>query len=273
VSLTSEPTIKGSPGTKTCPDCQGEIAKVLTEPASWLHVWDWPAHSCPERGAREAAEQAEYEARRAEWLKNPPDERVQSVRERCRLPHWTPAGLFRLKAMPDYDPRKCPGVKELRRHREMWLAASRPERGLWLWGETGLRKTAAMCGLLFDLNHQTDQSAVYWKFLNLLNHARKKAGREENDYNPGQIASAGCFLLDDLGTFRPTKFAIDLLFDLVDTAYDGGPLGARQTLYVTSNEPPDEVMELLNDVPEHPGMGKRIVRRLVQITDVVEVKQ
>ena len=80
------------------------------------------------------------------------------------------------------------------------------------------------------------------------------------------LAAAELLSLDDFGTIKVTEFVWKTLFGFVNAAYDGG----RQTLYITSNEPPEELAETLT-TPDRPNGGERIVRRLVQLCDVVQV--
>ena len=52
---------------------------------------------------------------------------------------------------------------------------------------------------------------------------------------------------------------------------DALPAGAPQRLYVSSNESPGAIQRLLA-LPDRPESGERILRRLVQLCDVVEVE-
>lgn len=264
--IQQEHRILGSVRTEQCDDCGAELRSVPMQINDWLSIFEMPDHSCPEREARLQAEREKRAQERRQWLENPPAERVKEVRGRARLPYWTPVGLGHLR-VAECAPQL--GAK-LSEHREVWLSGKRPAQGLWIVGPTNSRKTCGLCGLLFDVAHQTQRTGLYWTWERLLKHFRLSVGDHPNEYDGYAIEAAEVLVLDDLGSAKFTEKAWEMLFDIVDTAYDGGSAGPSQTLYVTSNEDPDTFMALL-DKAVPPNGGERIVRRLVQLCEVVEL--
>lgn len=262
--MDAEAHVVGKPGVKACPDCGGEVRKELARISDWLEVWQFPEHTCPERMARLAREEAAEAERREAWLRNPPPERVAEVRRRTGLDQeaWAPAGLDHLRVEAPYEQLAVRCFA----HREQWLAGQRPERGLWVHGPTNHRKTASLAALAFDVAHRTTRRVVAWNFERLLEQYRRKASGGRHRYDAEALEDADLLVLDDIGTQKVTEASWRLLYGLVNDAY-----GARgQTLYVSSNEDPDALMRMLC-TEEHPDGGERIVRRLVQLCDVVEV--
>jgi DNA replication protein DnaC len=216
--------------------------------------------------ARLAAER-EAEARRLrEWHLHPPPGRELLIRRRCRLPRWTPAGLDHLRLEEAFRP----AAERLMAHRECVLAGGRPERGLWICGPTDRRKTAMTAAFLFDVAHRAERPALMWNVADLLEELGHRAGGRESEYSERDLEDAQFLALDDLGTLKVTDFAWKTLFRLVNDAYDAWGPESPRTLYVTSNEDPVALQRLLS-TPDRPDGGDRIVRRLVQLCDVVEV--
>src|SRR5262245_7779964 len=55
--LRDTPRDLGQPGERTCGYCGSVVRKVRRELASWVHVWVWDHHDCPE-GIAARAERA-----------------------------------------------------------------------------------------------------------------------------------------------------------------------------------------------------------------------
>lgn len=260
------PRIIGQPGGVTCQDCGAEVERVLNTEFRNTHIWEMPEHTCPEREARLAAVR-EGQARELEaWLRNPPAARVAEVRRLARLPYWTPAGVDKLHA----GTVRGEVLTALEAHRAAWAAGRRPEKGLWLWGPTNRRKTAGLCALLFDVTHRTRKNVCFWNFENLMDHLRREAGGRKSQYDAVQVENADLLCLDDIGTLKFTEKAWETLYALVNNANDcWGSEGPAQTLYVSSNESPAEVGRMLA-TDDRPDGGHRIVRRLLQLCEVIE---
>ena len=262
------PEVRGEPGAVYCPDCGAALEKVLEPAGSWLSLWVKPEHTCEAREGRLRREGEAAAAARRAWLREPPASRIAEVRQRCRLPHWTPAGTARIVPMQGWQPGAA--VTAAKEHADLWRQAQRPERGLWLWSaETNLRKTATVAALAFDVAHEVGSPCLFWNFEDLMEKLRQAAGGRSNDYDPERIAAAELLVLDDIGTVKYTEKAWETLFAMVNAATDAwGASGPRQTLYVTSNESPGELQVILDRAVQNGG--KRIVRRLVQACEVIE---
>jgi DNA replication protein DnaC len=160
-------------------------------------------------------------------------------------------------------------MERLQKHREKWLGGTRPERGLWLWGPTNARKTASVAALMFDVSHLTNRRCIFWSFEDLMKHLRRQAAGLSSDYDRDEIDAASMLILDDLGTIKPTEKAIETLYGIVEAANSAwGASGPQQSLYVTTNEGPEHLVEFLDG---RCGQGLRIVRRLVQLCEVIDV--
>lgn len=264
-----EPSVVGHAGADPCPDCGTEVPRTLETVGSWLQMWKAGEHDCAAKAARR---EAEFEAKRREreaWLRNPPESRIAEVRRACQLPWWTPAGLAQVRTEQAF----AVAVQRLLEHRAEWSLGRRPSRGLWLFGETNHRKTCASCALVFDVAHETERPALFWNFEDLLEQHRLAAQNRKHRLDPERIEAAHLLVLDDLGSVKYSEAAWRTLFGLVNGANDAwGSSAPRQTLYVTSNEDPDRLESIITrSVPQQEQAGARIVRRLVQLCEPVEV--
>jgi DNA replication protein DnaC len=251
-----------------CPDCGATVPTKLKDISPWLSVWDPEIHVCTEREERERKERDEREKREREWRENPPDMRIREVFHACRFPADSPQGGLKLIRHKEVDIRLIQAVKV---HREFWLKGLRPEKGLWVHGPTDQRKTTVLAALGFDIAHRTGRRVLFWNLADLMEHIRLDARRKENEYDPSAINAAEVLILDDLGTLKITDTAWERVFHMVENAKSGwGGTKRRQTLYVTSNEAPEAMIDHLSPPSDASG-GERIVRRLRQICDVVEV--
>jgi hypothetical protein len=240
-----------------------------------IAAWQFPGHECePLRTARELQERLKREVEEAkergrlEMLRNPAPERIAGIIELCNLPAWTPAGLGKVVVHGG-----CAWMEALRlanHHLRQWTRFQRPARGLWLWGPTNSRKTCVLAALCFDVTHWTDNAGLFWRWGAVMAEIRSAAQGLPSKWDASRAHAADLLVLDDIGTGKVTEAGWDRMFDLVCSAYDGA-----QVLYVTSNEGPDEVMDLLSRGVEREtgrkSAGERVVRRLVQRCEVVRV--
>lgn len=252
----------------TCPDCGTTVGSVLVPVKEFLFVWDFERHSCPEMESRKAAETEEQARKHSAFLEHPTPKRIEEVRCRVRLPHWTPAGMKNVvRARVPVN-----AFNAFQRHRKEWLNGERPQKGIWIYGATDAGKTTLLSALLFDINHRTNRPCLSWNVADLMDHLRRDARGVESEYDPAEIADAEIIALDDLGTIKTTERVWETLFDIVCAVSDAwGAAAPRQTLYVTSNEGPEQMIQRLS-TPDNPDGGERIVRRLLQLTEQVEVR-
>lgn len=272
-----ERAILGSPRSMVCRDC-GELREQgLCEVSSWLAIWAYPEHACPERLVREEREAqaalreaALAAAAHAEWLRDPPEERRREVRRRVGLPgrRVAPAGLDRVDR-GRLGEGSLAALTLLLDHREQWLAGRRPERGLWLWGETDRQKSVLTAALAFDVAHRTERAVTFWNLAHLMEEKQAAAQDRPSAWDQGAIDRAELLVLDDIGTVNVTPAAWKTLYGLAEHALSGWG-GAEQVLYVSSNESPAAVVDLFA-LRGDPDAGERIVRRLRQLCEVVHV--
>lgn len=263
--LAAEPRVLGRPEPEPCPDCGQPIRKREEAAASWLTMWVPERHECPVRARREAEEAARAAARREAWLRSPPRERVAEVVRRTGIPGMAAGGLEIVREA-EVPPA---ALEAVRSHRERWLSGMVPQRGLWLWGRTGRRKTLLTAALLYDVSHRTDRAARFWNLEHLMEQLRREARGAASAWDPEAVERADLLAIDDIGTVKVTESVWRTLFGLVngiDAAY--GELERHRALYVTSNENPDRVVSLYAVGGDE---GERIVRRLVEQCEVVEV--
>jgi DNA replication protein DnaC len=276
----SERRMIGRQERMACPDCGMELAQELRPLASWAAMWFWPEHHCQEGEARRQreAEQREQDARAAHarhlaWLADPPPQRVEEVRRRVGLPgeRVVPAGLIRI--IPEMlTAGGQAALALLRAHRETWERGERPEKGLWLWGRTNRRKTVLTGALAFDVAHRTGRRVLFWNASRLMEEKAKAARGERHRWDQELLDDADLLVLDDLGTLNVTSAAWKTVYGIIESASAGWGGAPSQVLYVTSNESPAQLAALLSPA-DHPDGGERILRRLVQLCDVVALDE
>lgn len=268
-----------------CPDCGATVEQERHEFGSWAAAWAWPAevdcagdrmeHDCRparERRGREAAAAAVEGIRLREEQERafqaPSPERAAVVRAAVGLPRWICGGLEWLPAG-----RVAPAVVgRLMQDRAAWLAGGRPEKGVWLWGPTGGWKTTALGAFVFDLRNRLGIEARWWNLQRLRDELRLQAAGQPSDWDPTAARRAVVLGLDDLTRQRANDTGMEVLYSLVNAAYDGygGDREGGQRLYVSSNEDPDRVLALLRRAD--PEGAAPVVRRLVRLCEVVEVR-
>lgn len=259
----------GEPGEETCPDCGAVRVRELEECGGGVSVWRFPPHSCPERATRLAAEAAEAAREREEQLRNPSPGRIAAVRAKAQLPLYVPAGLDLVRA----EEVSAAALARLQEHREAWLRGERPARGVWLYGDTNCRKTVLSGALLFDVAHRTGRHALCWNLEHLMGQLRREARGQESRYDRAAVEGADLLLLDDVGSVNVTESVYRVFYDLLESASAcWGAEGPTQTLYVTSNESPAE-LEALYATRDDPQQGERIIRRLAQLCERIEVRR
>lgn len=256
----------GGPAQQKCGFCEAVIEKTRRELPHGSAVWLWPDHSCPQKQAHDAAAKADEERRRSEWLETPPAERVRTVLRRANLPAFAPAGL---KAA-ERRQKQAKVLAALADHRKVWLAGGKPERGLWLWGASGAGKSTLLAALAFDVAHRTQREVLWWDLPALFSEMKKEFDRKESRYDPSAIRDAELFCLDEIPPMNVTDWACAELYQHANAAYVGLYGERRQRIYVTSNYSPEQVARMLNS-PDHPDRGTRIVGRLTELCEVVEV--
>jgi DNA replication protein DnaC len=145
-----------------------------------------------------------------------------------------------------------------------WLAdlLSGDRHGLYLWGDVGRGKTGLAVGLArAAVAEAVEAWVVNWRdWLSRLRDSYNDASRR-----PEPLERVELLVLDDLGAERPTEHAREELATLVDRR-----VGARLPTVVTTNFRASELSRRLGH--DDPVVGQRIVSRLVDGSEIVEVR-
>lgn len=264
----SGPLVLGPREPVQCDDCSTWVAPELREVTPGISVWQLPRHTCPERSARQQWEAAaEAEVARRE-LERPSPARVAAVLAAAHLPCETPRGWGQVQVQLAY----AAAHAKLQEHREQWLAGQRPRKGLWLTGPTNQRKTTCLSAFCFDVALRTQQPVQFWNFENVMSEKAKQAQGRRGRWDLDLAENARLLALDDIGRTTWTAAAYRTIHGLLEHAMsDWGQPCRTQTVYVTSNESPGTLQAILNQLPDYEDAGDTLVRRLVQLCDVVTV--
>ena len=114
-----------------------------------------------------------------------------------------------------------------RRYAEHFDEMAEKNQGLLLWGDVGTGKTfAAACIANYLLERRTP--VVMTSFVNLL--ASMQGFREDEDKLITQLNRAKLLIIDDLGAERGTDFALEKVYNIVDSRYR-----AKKPVILTTN--------------------------------------
>lgn len=268
VESPNEERVLGKEEEIECPDCHVKLKTALVRVSSWMLAWEMPVHECPVRMKKLEAETRRRQAREQEELLNPSPEKVAEIVRRLRLPRWGVPGLRHVRPSEAYSS----ALESFAQQFRLWSAGERPKKGVWAYGPTGSRKTLIASAFLFDVALKVRKYGLFWNFENLMEEKAKAAGGKRTEWSPEKIEDASLLLLDDLGTARWTDSAVRTVYGIVERVNSAwGYTEPQQTLYVTSNESPDRLAAIISEACGNSDAGDRIVRRLVQLCDVVEV--
>ena len=133
------------------------------------------------------------------------------------------------------------------------LAAIRePRYWLTFTGEPGTGKTYLLASIVNALR-QAGHTAVYTTMADLLDHFRQayRPGAGEPDYDDlwEKVVGAKCLAIDEIEKFRPTPWAEEKVFQLLDERYRQA---SRQLTVFASNRKIAHGVQLLDDT-RYPG--------------------
>ena len=148
----------------------------------------------------------------------------------------------------DKDNGKNPVMKKARDYIEKWSDALSSNTGLVLWGDVGTGKTffaACIANALVEQN----VSVKMTNFSTILNDLFA-----ENDKNKylARLNDHSLLVIDDLGIERGTEYALEQVYNVIDTRYKSG-----KPLIITTNLTLDE-LKYPTDIPH-----KRIYDRVL----------
>lgn len=143
--------------------------------------------------------------------------------------------------------------------RDVWRRASEEGRGTYLWGEPGTGKTYAAC-CAARLAVESGMRARKATAKRLLDEVKEGWDQRDPDVMR-RFEGYDLLVLDDLGTERPTPWAMEELTRLIDARAEEG----RPTV-VTSNYRIGALRDMWGGME-----GKRVASRLAGACESVEV--
>jgi len=137
-------------------------------------------------------------------------------------------------------------------------------KGLLLWGGTGVGKTHLVCSLAKYLTLNLGLSVAYTSFEDVVPLFRQAImdGESVETVMPA-LVSADCFIIDDIGEGTLSEFRLHCLDMCVSTRYNVG-----KPLIVTTRFPPDAHDER---VSLRDRVGERVYSRLCEMCEFLEV--
>lgn len=136
------------------------------------------------------------------------------------------------------------------------LDITRSGASVWLYGNPGVGKTHLATAAAIEAAHQ-DVPAERWLVADLMAVLRAQALTGEAERTVERMRTVDLLVLDDLGVERPTPFACECLYRIIDARYEE----SLRTI-VTSNGAPSEVAK---------AVGARIHSRLIGMCRVVKM--
>lgn len=142
------------------------------------------------------------------------------------------------------------------------------ESGLLFLGGSGVGKTHLMIAIVNELTRSKDCRALYVNFADLLMKIQSTFKSDSSESKEDVIApyvDVELLALDELGATKPSEFARDMLYALLNARYNH-----RRITIATSNyldEPPPGEREKLED-----RIGYRLRSRLHEMCKNVEVR-
>jgi len=140
-------------------------------------------------------------------------------------------------------------------------------KGLLVVGPVGRGKTHLAVAILLDLVRQKGVRGLFCDFSDLLSRIQASFSRSA-DENPDEILApyrdAELLVLDELGARRPTDWAREVLYGLLNTRYNRDRTTILTTNFEDEQEKPgDETLEV--------RVGSAVRSRLYEMCDLVRV--
>lgn len=142
------------------------------------------------------------------------------------------------------------------RYREAAIETPLPDGSLYLTGPAGTGKTFAAAATALDALVTDSRGVVWLNIPSLLASIRTSFNTGEAMPTPAQMVQyRDLVVLDDLGAERPTEWARETLYALINELYE-----REVRVIITSNVPPAKLKDALGD---------RVVSRLAEMCRVV----
>jgi DNA replication protein DnaC len=195
-----------------------------------------------------------------------------------RIAKWRAAGIPERYQDCSFQTFKEVGL--VSRKPNMWLPAAKRiaeefagayphvESGLLFLGTSGVGKTHLMIAIVNEVTLTKGRQALYVNFADLLMKIQstfKSDSSESKEDVIGPYIDVELLALDELGATKPSEFARDMLYALLNARYN-----QRKITVATSNyldEPPSGEREKLED-----RIGYRLRSRLHEMCQNVELK-
>lgn len=137
------------------------------------------------------------------------------------------------------DDRKKPKISDAcQKYAKNFPQMRRENRGLLFFGNVGTGKTFYAVSIANAVLEQ-GRSVLVTNMPSLI--GRLGVGNEEKQHTLNQISQVSLLVIDDLGTERETQYALEKVYEIVDTRYRSG-----QPLIVTTNLPLYEIKKCKN---------------------------
>ncbi len=212
MKLAGDEYIDPADGLVHCRTCGGLRQTVVQNP---FGGWFAPRCVCPCQQEREARRRAAEEQRqRMERIKR---RKVQGLHDPY-LWDYTFA----------HDNGENPVMAKGRAYVEHWHEAYRRNIGLLLFGDVGTGKSF-LAGCIANALLERDVPVLMTNFPTILNHLGGMF-REERAAFLDSLGDYDLLIIDDLGAVRGTEYALEQVFNVIDTRYRSG-----KPLIVTTN--------------------------------------
>ena len=136
---------------------------------------------------------------------------------------------------------------------------------LYLYGSPGVGKTL-LAAIMAQERLKRGESVIYGDVPSLLDKLKgtfDKKSESRLEELMATLGECGTLVLDDLGTEKPTEWALERLYVIINNRYNAG-----RGLIVTSNYNPDDLLERFGaDIT-----GQRIVSRLREMCKVTRIE-
>lgn len=145
--------------------------------------------------------------------------------------------------------------------------------GLFFYGNPGTGKTF-LAAIATQEFLKSNHSVIFGDVPSLLEVLRSSFDARNTKITDllNDLATVDLLVLDDLGTERPTSWAVEQIYSIINQRYNAG-----KPVIVTSNYRLKEIGERMNHPKDDDGKfpsvtGDRIISRLAQMCNRVEIK-
>ena len=263
------------PLTTTCPHCGGTLL-TLTGVLVSLDMQDPRADALQALDMACTCEQSklalEREKREIDALKRQETARLQAEALKERLHNSGLPEAWHDRALSQWQYNSAPRLyareQAIAFGAELVLPCKKP-RSLYIAGDIGTGKTFLASCLAADLIRRKVQ--VKWCNVgDVLRTIRSSFDRKDvtEEETIRQFTAPRVLVLDDLGKERPTEWAVEQLFSIINTRYD-----AKRPIIVTTNYGGQDLVQRLTPRGERDDTTPRaIVDRLREMSTVIKLE-